>query len=173
MRFKIVAFILLILSIFSFVLAVPVPVREVRNVYTDAVEGDENVIIVSGKRVPRGNLNEGVESGTVLGTPPPQSSSAPDYASGSHPGVDMPSSPSGGAESPQLPPPPGREGYLAKVAGQQSPSSSITSEHVSPWNYFEPSPPRKPQSKGFVSIIKTYFGKLTKLLGKLRFWPRF
>jgi hypothetical protein len=47
--------------------------------------------------------------------------------------------------------PPGREGYLAKVAAEQSP----------------PQPPPKP--KGFASNLKTYFDKL----GKLNFRPRF
>ena len=55
-----------------------------------------------------------------------------------------------------LPPPPGREGYLAKMAGKQS----LEIEHASP---------PEPQSKGFISNFKTYFGKL----GKLKFRPRF
>jgi hypothetical protein len=190
------------------------------------------VIIVSGKRARRGNPYEGSDSGsdTEWWTPPSQSSGARDHGSGSHPGVDMPSSSSGGSESPlwskvwstpggtgvpldpegafkpgttignqppassgktklvswgpttkvhfydkdpfenPLPRPPGRKGYLAKVAAQQSPSPDI--EHdVSSSSYFSPSPqsPPKPQSKGFVSNFKTYFRKL----GKLNFRPRF
>jgi hypothetical protein len=108
MRYKIVACILLILSVFSFVLAAPVPVGEVREACADAVEGDENVIIVSGKRAPRGNPydREGSDSDsdTEWWTPPPKSSPAVGHASGSHPGVDMPSSSSGGSESPLLTP---------------------------------------------------------------------
>ena len=49
-----------------------------------------------------------------------------------------------------FPPPPGREGYLAKMAGKQS----LEIEHASP---------PEPQSKGFISNFKTYFGKLGKL----------
>jgi hypothetical protein len=289
MQFKMVACIPLILSVFSFVLAAPVPVREVREARTDAVvEGDENMIIVPGKRAARGNPHEGPEedlyppdlSDTEWGTPPHQSPSAPDYVSGSHPDIDMPSSggskspllsttpggtevpldsegaftpgtttenqpasssktkkvnfwhttkvhffdpdlspppehqstsssetapsnkvllPSGEITSEQLPPesdflplPPGREGYLAKVAKQPSPSPesdflplppgrggylakvatqpppSPEIEHLSPSRYFD-LPPPPPQSKGFVSKFKTYFGKL----GKLKFRPRF
>ena len=225
MRYKIVACILLILSVFSFVLAAPVPVGEVREACADAVEGDENVIIVSGKRAPRGNPydREGSDSDsdTEWWTPPPKSSPAVGHASGSHPGVDMPSSSSGGSESPlltpggtevpldpegaskpgtttenqpvssseaksvswghttkvhffhdgpddlRLPPPPGRQGYLVKVAGQQTPSLEI--ESASPSSYLDPPPPPKPQSKGFVNNFKTFFGKL----GKLNFRPRF
>jgi hypothetical protein len=284
-----VACIPLILSVFSFVLAAPVPVREVREARTDAVvEGDENMIIVPGKRAARGNPHEGPEedlyppdlSDTEWGTPPHQSPSAPDYVSGSHPDIDMPSSgeskspllsttpggtevpldsegaftpgtttenqpasssktkkvdfwhttkvhffdpdlsprpedqstsssetapsnkvllPSGEITSEQLPPesdflplPPGREGYLAKVAKQPSPSPesdflplppgregylakvatqpppSPEIEHLSPSRYFD-HPPPPPPSKGFVSKFKTNFGKL----GKLKFRPRF
>ena len=267
MRFKIVAWTLLILSVVSFVLPAPVAVREVREACADAVEGGENVITVSGKRA---LPNEGAEgdlspSDTEWGTSPSpsQSSSPPNYAGGSHSGVDTPSSSSGGSESlfskvwsvpgrtgeplgpdgafkpgtttenppasssnakkvnfwhttkvhffepdrpvsesqdkpaPLLPLPPGREGYLAKVAAQQSPSP----EYPSSSSYFDPapspgregylakvagqqSPPPSPgrtspssdvdlypppQSKGFVSKFKTYFGKL----GKLKFRPRF
>jgi len=235
MRYKIVACILLILSVFSFVLPAPVPVQEVREVYADAMEGGENAIIVSGKRAPPGNPHQGEESDlyppelsdTESGTSQPQSPSTPNYASGSHPGVDMPSSPPGGSKSPPgpkmwstpewtdvpldeegtfkpgtttenqpasssetksvswghttkvhffhdepdtlgLPRPPGREGYLAKAAGR--PSSSLEIEHASPSSYFDPPPPPppKPQSKGLVSNVKSYFGKLRKL----KFRPR-
>jgi hypothetical protein len=189
------------------------------------------VIIMSGKRAPRGNPydGEGSDSDTEWWTPPPKSSPAVGHASGSHSGVDMSSSSSGGSESPLLTPgsevpldpegafkpgtttedqpasssktksvswsplknvklpsgqiiseplvppeikplplPPGRDGYLAKVAStQQSPSPEI--EHASPSSYFDLPPSPKPQSKGFVSNFKTYFGKL----GKLNFGPTF
>jgi hypothetical protein len=251
MRYKTVACILLILSIFSFVLPTPIPVREVREARADAVEGGENVKIVSGKRAPPGNPYDGdssdsesdlfsldlsdaesrthqpqspsapdYASGSHPGVDMPPSPSAPDYASGSHPGVDMPPSPSSGSKSPpesklwstpggtevpldegtttenqpassskpksvswghttkvhiyenepdtpDLPAPPGREGYLAKVAGQQSPLPEV--EHAPLSSYFDPSPPPAPQSKGLVSNFKTFFGKL----GKLKFRPRF
>ncbi len=155
-------------------------------------------MIVLGKRAAKGNPYEGEESDSDTEWWKPsssQSSPARDYASGNHPGFDMPSSPSGGSESPLwskvwstpggteassspdttkvhffhdgpeelgLPHPPGREGYLAKVAGQQSPEI----EHAS--TYFEPPPsppPPKPQSKGFISNFKSYFGKLAGKLG--------
>lgn len=203
------------------------------------------MIVVSGKQAPRGYPYEGEKSdlyptdlSDTEGTPPSHSSPPPDYASGSHLGVDLPSSPSGGTEAPLdskgafkpetttdnqlessskqkkvqfwhttkvhfyepdpplapedrpppttkvqwghttkvhffepdepgiLPPPPGRDGYLVKVATQKSPSSEI--ELASPSSYFEPPPP-PPPSNGFVSKFKTFFGKL----GKLNFRPRF
>jgi hypothetical protein len=213
------------------------------------------VVIVSGKRAPRGNPGEGAvpaesdlypihwsdtESDLfsihLSDTESPQPPSTPDHASGSRPGIGMPSSPSSGSKSPlwstaggtevpldtegafkpgttignqppassgktksvswghttkvhiydkdpfenPLPLPPGRNGYLAKVAAQQSPSPNI--EHASSSSYFDPP---KPQSKGFVSNFKTFFAKLGKLnlrpnfktlsgkLGKLKFRPRF
>jgi hypothetical protein len=171
MRYKIVACILLLLSVFSLMLAAPVHVREVREAHADAVEGVENVIIVSEKRAPGGNLSpiEDEDEDLFSIDLSPQSPSTPDHASESLPGVDMPSSPSGGSKSPlwskvstpgaaggtevplgsekttsikPLPLPPGREKYLAKVAAQQSPSSEI--EHASLSSYFDPphlSPP--------------------------------
>jgi hypothetical protein len=216
MRYKIVACILLILSVFSLVLAAPVPVREVREACADAVGGGETVIIVSEKRARRDNPYEGADSDsdTEWWTPPSQSSGTRDYGSGSHPGVDMPSFPSGGTGVPldpegafkpgttignqpassgktksvswgpttkvhfydkdpferPLPRPPGRKGYLAKVAAQQSQSPDIEHDVLSS-SHFSPPPqsPPKPQSKGFVSNFKTYFSKL----GKLKFRPRF
>lgn len=196
MRYKIVACIL-ILSAFTFVLAAPVPVREIREACADAVEGDEDVIIVSGKRAP---APRGVDWNSDTPEWAPSSSQTPPVPDGSHPGVDMPSSPSAGSTSPPsstpgrieaegafkpgtttgnqpaspsklksvswghttkvhfygpepLLPPPGREGYLAKVA------PSPETEHISP-NYFSP----KPQSKGFTSKLKTFFSKLGKLI---------
>jgi hypothetical protein len=50
-RYKIVACILLILSVFGFVLAAPVAVQEVREACADAaVDAGDNVITGSGKR---------------------------------------------------------------------------------------------------------------------------
>jgi hypothetical protein len=49
-RYKIVACILLTLSVFSFVLAAPVPVRGIRKACAYAVDGGDKVIIGSGKR---------------------------------------------------------------------------------------------------------------------------
>jgi hypothetical protein len=90
-----------------------------------------------------------------------------------------------------LPRPPGREAYLAKVAAQQSPSSehaSPSSEHASPssdhsssssdFDLYPPHSPEHassssdvdlyppPESNGFASKFKTFFGKL-------KFRPRF
>ena len=228
MRYKIVACIL-ILSVFSFVLAAPIPVRKVREVCTDTFDGGENMIIVSGKRALKENPYDGEsDSDTEWWTPSSQSPASPDHAGGSNPGVGMSSSPSSGSESPLgskvwsapggtkvpldeegafkpgtttedqspsssgtksvswghttkvhffhdgpeplgLAPPPGREGYLAKVAGQKSPSPEVEDASLS--SYFEPPPPPppKPQSKGSGSKFKTFFGKL----GKLNYLPTF
>lgn len=68
-RYKIVACIILTLSVFGFVHAAPVAVQEVRETCTDAVVGGENVIIGSGKRAEI----------------PEESSSAPNYAGGTYP----------------------------------------------------------------------------------------
>jgi hypothetical protein len=95
MRSKIVAGILLIMTfpVFSFVLAAPIPVREVREACADAMEGDEDVIMMSEKRAPWGARykREVGLSGD---------SWAPDYASGIHPGVGKPLPSSGGGDSP-------------------------------------------------------------------------
>ena len=61
---------ILILSIFGFVHAAPAAVQEVRGACADAVDRGDDVIIGSGKRA---EIQEEV------------SSSAPDYASGTHP----------------------------------------------------------------------------------------
>ena len=173
MRFKIVACILLILSVFNFVLAAPIPVREVRDA---CAKGGEDVVIVSRKRAPRGfpQYDES-DSDTEWWTPESQSSStsANQPASSSNPGPktvqwvhtpteskpSSPINPKAVTWSPAvvtavftypkdpLPPPPGRNGYLAKVATQTL-----------------------PQSKGFFSKLRTFFGNLAS---KLRFWPRF
>jgi hypothetical protein len=70
-RYKIVTCIFLILSIFSFVLAAPVAVREVREACTNEVGGGDNLKNGLGKRI-------GEEE---------ESSLAPNYASasGTHP----------------------------------------------------------------------------------------
>lgn len=124
MQYKLVAWIL-ILSIFSFVLAAPVLVREVREACANAMEGDGEVIIVSEKRATKletieeepdlyppelsGPIKEESDlyppylSDTESWTPPPsppQSPSASVDASGNHPGVGMPSSPPAGSTSP-------------------------------------------------------------------------
>jgi hypothetical protein len=80
MRFKIVACIPLILSVFIFVLAAPVPVRAPRGIYD----------------------RSGSDSDTEWWTPPRAKSSSPDHAgsSGSHPGVGMPSPSTVGGDSP-------------------------------------------------------------------------
>jgi hypothetical protein len=190
MRYKIFACILVILSVFSFVLAAPVPVREIREACADAVEGGENVIIVSGKRAPRGYGLDS-DSDTEWWKPSPQSSSAPDHAGGSHSGVDMPgpSSPSSGSESPPwskvLSTPGGTDVPLdpngAITPGtttENQPASSSKTKSVS-WEpvtkvhsydeELEPLPSRFPPKNNFVSNFKNFFGKL----GKLKFRPRF
>ena len=232
MRFTIVACILLILSVFNLVLAAPVPAQGLREARADAVDEGKNVIIVSGKRAPRGNPYEGEESDSDMEwwTPSPERLSTIESSTGSpsHSSSGTPSSSPGGNKSPMLTPgwtevsldqqgafkpgtttenqpaspsktksvswgtsnkvvlpsgeitseplpqnlplPPGREGYLAKMAGQSSPP-----------------PPPKSQSKDFVSNFRTYFGKLGTTfqhavshfktvigkLGKLDFRPRF
>jgi hypothetical protein len=85
-RYNIVNYILLILSVFSFVLAAPVAVQGVREVWADAVDGSDNVIIGSGKRAETQEGDQG-------------SSSASDYASGAHPN---PSFSSGESKPPPL-----------------------------------------------------------------------
>jgi hypothetical protein len=183
-----VACIPLILSVFSFVLAAPVPVREVREARTDAVvEGDENMIIVPGKRAARGNPHEGPEedlyppdlsdtewgnpheeveedlyppdlSDTAWGTPPHQSPSAPDYVSGSHPDIDMPSS--GGSKSPLLSTTPGgtevpldSEGaFTPGTTTENQPASSSKTKKVNFWHttkvhFFDPDLPPRPEDQ--------------------------
>ena len=103
-RYKIVTCTLLILSVFSFVLAAPVPVQEVREARADAVGGGENVIIGSGKRGEEGEQlmqsweQQKQEGSSYWSTAPWRgSSSAP--ASGTRPN---PSFSSGGREAPLL-----------------------------------------------------------------------
>jgi hypothetical protein len=194
MRYKIVACIL-ILSVFSLVLAAPVTVREVREACTDAMEGEEEVIIVSEKRAPRGYEGDSVSdlSDTEWAPSSSQSSSTPGYASGTRPGVGMPSSSSTGSTSPLRSKvsstPDGTEAAgafkpgsttgnqptspsepksvsLTKVAQQPSPPEI---EDVSPLNYFDPSSPPKPQPKGLLSNIKSFFSSPGKIVN---FRPR-
>ena len=186
MRFRIVTCILLILPVFSSVLAAPIPVREVRS---DATEGTEDVMIMSEKRAPRGARNLYTRDGGMSS----DNWRTPNFASGNLPGVGKPSPLSGGGDSPlwskvwstpngaeatypegvalpgttqpastnkaktvqwgstkyhtyekypvPLPPPPGREGYLANLAKQTLP---------------------KPQPKSFGSKLKGLFGWLGK-----------
>jgi len=86
-RYKIVACILLIFSVFGFVLAAPAVVQEVREACADAVDGGDNVIIGSGKRaedeeplsaqpLPEQELT----SSNSWSTPAQRSSTAPEFA---------------------------------------------------------------------------------------------
>jgi hypothetical protein len=103
-RYKIVACILLILSVFSFVLAAPVTVQRVREACADAVDEGENVIIGSAKRAEAQEEEDPMKywlaqeqqepsssssSSDWRSTPSPSqhqgSSSMPNYASGTHP----------------------------------------------------------------------------------------
>ncbi|KAF8490077.1 hypothetical protein F5888DRAFT_1743057 [Russula emetica] len=185
-RYKLVACILLILSIFSFVLAAPVAVQELRKACADAVDGSENVKIGSGKRADVQDSEEDPmkewlaqaqhEPSSSSSSQDQGSSSAPNYASGTHPNpsfspegeakstlrtstetqpaspseaksvswapskevllpsgetVSEPLTPESGSESSwgyfDLPTPLGREEYLAKMAAQQSPSPEVAS----------------------------------------------
>src|SRR6266446_2477304 len=116
-RCKIVVRILLIVSVFKFVLAAPAAVRDVREAWADAVDGGEDVITALGKRTQQGELYPPwpaqQDSGSLLRgsqhqgdlyppSPPPQdsgsllrgsqhqgSSSGSNYASGTHPGIQQ------------------------------------------------------------------------------------
>ena len=224
-RYKI-ASILLILSVVNFVLAAPVALQEVREARTDAVGRGDNAVIELGKRVGKEDplfaqaqqQQEPPSTSDGFGrvwTPSQHqgSSSAPNYASGTHPNPSFSSGESnplllftsGGTElswnaepegetksiqpgisneiqaaSPRkaksvswapskevqlpsggetlvlplqsgvkkiLPLPPGREGYLAKMAAQQSPSPTI--EHTPPHSYFDLVPP-PPGRQGYL-----------------------
>jgi len=110
MQCKIVACILLILSVFSFaVLTAPVPVR--RGAHADAVEGRENAIIASGKRapiqggpaLPGGPFKESDFSDSEFYTITPDKSSppaTPNSASSGRPSVSFSTSSSDGGKSP-------------------------------------------------------------------------
>ncbi|KAN0108985.1 hypothetical protein V8E52_009768 [Russula decolorans] len=110
--YKIVACISLILSVFCFVHAAPVAVQEVREASADAVDGNDNVIIGSGKRAEdplseeepliqsweqqQASASEYWQSTPWRGQ---RLSSAPNYASGTGP---KPSSSSGESNPPLL-----------------------------------------------------------------------
>jgi hypothetical protein len=106
-RYKIVARILLILSVFSFVLAVPIAVRGVREAYTDAVDEGGDVIIGLGKRgggddkKPLLAQENGLSSssGWLAPSQHQESSLASTYASGADPN---PSVSSGKSKPPPL-----------------------------------------------------------------------
>src|SRR6266403_193567 len=128
-RCKIVVRILLIVSVFNFVLAAPAAVRDVREAWADAVDGGEDVITALGKRTQQGDLyppwpaqqdsgsesesgsllrgsqhqgdlyppspaqqDSGSESGSgslLRGSQYQGSASGPNYASGTHPGIQQ------------------------------------------------------------------------------------
>jgi hypothetical protein len=106
-RYKIVACILLILSIFSFVLAAPVAVQELRKVCADAVDGSENVKTGSGKRAEVQDSEEDpmkkwlaqAQQEPSSSSQDQGSSSAPNYARGIYPN---PSFSPGESKPPQL-----------------------------------------------------------------------
>lgn len=99
-RYKIVTCILLILSLFGFVLAAPVAIQEVREACADAVDEGENVIIqvgpVAGKRA---DIQEEEDLFARAQQGPSSSSPAPNYASGTPPD---PSSSPGESKPPLL-----------------------------------------------------------------------
>jgi hypothetical protein len=176
------------LSVFSLVLAAPVLVREVPQACANAMEGDDNVIIVSEKRAKLETIEEESDlyppeetdlypphlSDTESGTPPPSpphSPSASVDASGNHPGVGMPSSPPAGSTSPLsskvLSTPGGTETKM------EPPSSSGPRPGIS-WDpvtkvQFADEPILKFPKKSFYRKIKSFFSKVG---GKLSFRPR-
>jgi hypothetical protein len=91
-RYKIVACILLILSVFGSVLAAPVAVQEVREACADAVVGCENVIIGVGPGK-RADVQEEEDPLARAQQEPSSSSSAPNYASGTPPDPSFSSGP--------------------------------------------------------------------------------
>ena len=97
-RYKIVTCILLILSLFGFVLAAPVTTQEVREACADAVDGDENVVIRVGPGK-RADIQEEEDLFARAQQGPSSSSLAPNYASGTPPD---PSSSSGESKPPLL-----------------------------------------------------------------------
>ena len=184
MRFKRVTCILLILSVFNFVLPAPVPVQEVREACADVVERGENVTIVSGKRALQGDPYDGEsDSDTEWWTPPSPPPPSPDHAGGSHPGVDMPPPPSSGSESPprwfskvwtipgeteeSLDP----EGAFkpGTTTENQPPSSSKTKKvnfwHTTKVHFFEPDipPPPEDQPTSSSTTKKVNFHHTTKV----------
>ena len=97
-RYKIVTCILLILSLFGFVLAAPVTTQEVREACADAVDGEENVVIRVGPGK-RADIQEEEDLFARAQQGPSSSSLAPNYASGTPPD---PSSSSGESKPPLL-----------------------------------------------------------------------
>lgn len=141
MRYKIFACIL-ILSAFSFVLAAPVPVWEIREACADAMEGDEEVIIVSEKRA----LARGVDWGSDTDSDTewaPSSSQRPPVPDGSHPGIGMPSSPSAGSTSPPSSTPGG-----AEAEGAFKPGTTTGNQ---------PASPSKPKSVSWADTTTVHF----------------
>jgi hypothetical protein len=148
-RYKIVACILLMLSVFSSVLAAPIPlaVQEVREAYTDsnAVDGGDNVIIEMGKR--SGEEDPSVAQAQQeaswfwkVWAPSQHSSSTPNYASGT---------------STEIQPLPARP---LQTAQKGIPLGTILEGAVAQQNS---------QAK-FKNIFKTILSKLSKL----KFWRR-
>ncbi|KAN0108984.1 hypothetical protein V8E52_009767 [Russula decolorans] len=144
-RYKIVACILLILSVFGFVHAVPVAVQEVREACAHAVDRGKNVIIGSGKRAET-QEEEG-------------SSSAPNYASGTNPNPSV----SSGGEAKSVSFPPSKEVklpsgliYSEMLPPETKPLPKMTAQQL-------PSPPEH-QSENIFSKLA---GKL-----KFKFWRR-
>jgi hypothetical protein len=150
-RYKTIACILLILSVFSSVLAAPVAVREVREARTDAVDGEDNVIIGLVKRVgeedplfARAQDEPSSSSSSGDGQPGPSTKIQPASSSKAKKVSWSPlkevTDPSGKTLTlPFLLPPPGRDGYLAKMAAQHPPSPKI--EHASPLPKIKPASP--------------------------------
>ena len=97
-RYKIVTCILLILSLFGFVLAAPVAIPEVCEACADAVDGDENMVIRVGSRK-RADIQEEDDLFARAQQGPSSSSPAPNYPSGTPPD---PSSSSGESKPPPL-----------------------------------------------------------------------
>ena len=251
-RYKTIAFILLMLSVFNSVLAAPVAVREVREAFSDAVDGDDNVTIGLAKHVREEDPlfaraqqeEESLSPDWFWNVRKPSEqgpSSAPTSASGTHPNPSFSSgdgessvfSASGGTasepssnpegetklfqpgisteiqpassskaqpvswvsdkkvklpsgeiptlplQSEALPAPPGREGYLAKMAAQQLPSPNT--EYASDFNL-----PLPPGREAYLAKMaaqqspsrpsKSFFGDSSNIFNKLRklkFLPRF
>ena len=109
-RYKLAIHILVIFSVFNFVLvlAAPVPVQEVREACTNVVDGGEDVIIVSGKRAEEGQdpLTQALpgQGSTSVQLSTQESPPTSDYASGVHQETtnptQLPSSTSGEMQRP-------------------------------------------------------------------------
>jgi hypothetical protein len=140
-RYKVVACILLILSVFGFVLAAPVAVQEVREARADgAVDGSENVIIGSGKRADSEEepllqswAQTQEESSSYWSSTPWKhqgTSSTPNYASGTHPN---PSFSSGDSKPPPLSTSGGTEVTSNPLAeGEANLIQPVTSTEIQP-----------------------------------------